>query len=522
MDADGANPTNITNSTGTFSQEPAWSPDGTKIVFARTQNTQAGYPDIYVMNANGSNLTRLTTNPLTDNEPSWSPDGTKIAFHSNQNNNTDIYVMNANGSNPTRLTADPDIDSQPAWSPDGGKIAFTSHRNGLRQVFVMDANGANQTSLTPGFGEHEDAAWSPDGTKIAFRKSGRICVMSAFGGDQTQLTSAADGDPVWSPDGTKILFHRGETPEIPIQQDDIFVMNADGSNLINLTDNGAYEDAPNWQRIAVVPSPTPPVAQALNLSTRMRVQTGDNVGIGGFIIAGSASKHVLLRAIGPSLTPFGIPDALADPAMELHGPGAFVTITNDNWREDPAQEAAILATGIPPANDLESAIDMTLAPGAYTAIVRGTGNTSGVALVEAYDLSQAVPGNLANISTRAFVGTFTDVVIAGFILGGNTGPGRIVARGIGPSLTAIGVPDALANPTLELRDNNGALLAFNYDWQDNPAQAAELIAADLAPSNALEAAIVATLPPGLYTAILTGLNNGVGVGLVEVYDLAAP
>ncbi len=273
------------------------------------------------------------------------------------------------------------------------------------------------------------------------------------------------------------------------------------------------------------PTPTAaplPAAQALNLSTRMRVQTGDNVGIGGFIITGSAPRHVLLRAIGPSLTQFGIPDALADPAMELNGSGGFVTITNDNWREDPAQEAAILATGIPPAHNLESAIDATLAPGAYTAIVRGTGNTSGVALVEVYDLSQTVPGKLANISTRAFVGTGSNVVIAGFILGGNSGHARIVVRGIGPSLTATGVPDALANPTLELRDNNGTLLAFNNDWQDDPAQATELIAAGLAPANDLEAAIVATLPPGLYTAVLTGVNNGAGVGLVEVYDLGAP
>ena len=116
-----------------------------------------------------------------------------------------------------------------------------------------------------------------------------------------------------------------------------------------------------------------PAPQAFNLSTRMRVETGDRVGIGGFIITGSAPKHVLIRAIGPSLTQFGVPNALADPVLELHGPGAFVTITDDNWRDDPVQEAAILATGIPPTNDLESAIDVTLPPGAYTAIVRGHG-----------------------------------------------------------------------------------------------------------------------------------------------------
>jgi hypothetical protein len=208
--------------------------------------------------------------------------------------------------------------------------------------------------------------------------------------------------------------------------------------------------------------------------------------------------------------------------LELHGPGAFATITNDNWRDDPVQEAAIIATGIPPANNLESAIDATMNPGAYTAVVRGKNNTSGVALVEVYDLSPAVLAKLANISTRAFVGTGDDVVIAGFILGGNSGDDRIVARGIGPSLTAFGVPNALANPTLELRDNNGALVASNNDWQDNPVQAAELTAAGLAPTNNLESGIAATLPPGLYTALLAGRNNGTGIGVVEVYDRGAP
>jgi hypothetical protein len=253
----------------------------------------------------------------------------------------------------------------------------------------------------------------------------------------------------------------------------------------------------------------------------MRVQTGDHMGVGGFIITGSGPKHVLLRAIGPSLTQFGVPNALADPVLELHGPGAFVTITNDNWRDDPVQEAAIQATGIPPTNNLESAIDATLNPGAYTALVRGKNNTSGVALVEVYDLSQAVLAKLANISTRAFVSTGDNIVIAGFILGSHTGDDRIVVRGIGPSLTAAGVPNALANPTLELRDGNGALLVANNDWQDNAAQAAELTAAGLAPTNNLESGIAATLPPGLYTALLAGVNNGAGVGLVEVYDRGA-
>jgi hypothetical protein len=207
------------------------------------------------------------------------------------------------------------------------------------------------------------------------------------------------------------------------------------------------------------------------------------VGIGGFIVSGSAPKHLLLRAMGPSLSQLGVPDVLADPVLELHRPSPFAPIINDNWRDDPAQESAILATGIAPTNNLESAIDVTLNPGAYTAVVRGKSNTSGVALIEVYDLSQAVLAKLANISTRAFVGTGDNIVIAGFLLGGQNGDDRIVVRGIGPSLAAFGVT-----------------------------------AAGLAPANPLEPGIAATLPPGLYTALLAGLNGGTGVGVVEVYD----
>ncbi|HWM24960.1 MAG TPA: sialidase family protein [Chthoniobacterales bacterium] len=268
-------------------------------------------------------------------------------------------------------------------------------------------------------------------------------------------------------------------------------------------------------------SPTS-AAQAINLSTRMRVQTGDNVGIGGFIITGDTPKHVLIRAIGPSLTQFGVPNVLADPVLELNGPGSFVTITNNDWRDDPVQEALIKATGIPPTNDLESAIEARLVPGSYTAIVRGNGNTSGVGLVEVYDLNSETDSKLSNLSTRTFVSTGDNIVIAGFVLGGDSGDDRIVVRGIGPSLAGLGVPNPLANPTLELRDSNGALLFANNDWQDNPAQAAELIDAGLAPTNNLESAMAITLPPGSYTALLAGVNNSTGIGLVEVYDRGAP
>ena len=257
----------------------------------------------------------------------------------------------------------------------------------------------------------------------------------------------------------------------------------------------------------------------------MRVQTGDNVGIGGFIITGTAPKHVLVRAIGPSLGQFGVPNPLPDPVLELHGPAGFATVTDNNWADDPIQAALIVASGLAPTNNLESAIDATVNPGAYTAVVSGNAGSSnlvGVAVIEVYDLSQAALSKLGNISTRAFVSTGDNVLIAGFILGNHSGLTRIAIRGIGPSLIPFGVANALANPSLELRDNNAALVFANNDWQENSAQAALLTAAGLAPTDPLESGIVMTLGPGQYTAILAGQGGASGVGVVEVYDLGPP
>jgi hypothetical protein len=260
-------------------------------------------------------------------------------------------------------------------------------------------------------------------------------------------------------------------------------------------------------------TPAPAPAQAINLSTRLFVRTGDNVGIGGFIITGSAPKHVIVRAIGPSLSQFGITNPLMDPVLELHGPSGFATVMNDNWRD-----TQIPVSEIPPTDDRESALEATLAPGNYTAVIKGKNNTTGVGVVEVYDLNQSAASKLGNISTRAFVSTGGDIVIAGFMLGHNPENDRVVVRGLGPSLSAFGLSPVLPDPTLELRDGNGTLLISDNDWQDDSAQAAEITAAGLAPGNLKEAAIAATLPPGLYTALLSGVNNTTGLGLVEVYD----
>ena len=214
---------------------------------------------------------------------------------------------------------------------------------------------------------------------------------------------------------------------------------------------------------------------------------------------------MLLRGIGPSLSAFGVPNPLADPVMELHGPAGFTTITDDDWID--TQQAAITATGLAPTNDLESAILVTLAPGNYTAIVKGKNDTSGVGLVEAYDIDQAAHSQLANISTRGFVGTGADVMIGGFILGAGNNT-NIVIRGLGPSLAAFGITGVLADPTLEVRDSNGVLLG--------PINNCE---ASLLPPDPLEACIEVSVPPGASTTILAGKNGGTGIGLLEIYDL---
>lgn len=246
----------------------------------------------------------------------------------------------------------------------------------------------------------------------------------------------------------------------------------------------------------------------VNISSRLRVETGDNVLIGGFIITGNQPKRVMVRAIGPSLP---VPGKLADPTLELNGSAGLIA-SNDNWRS--AQQSEILASGFQPSNDLESAIIATLPANAgYTAIVRGAGNTTGVGLVEVYDLDAAANSALANISTRGLVQTGDDVMIGGFIVQGGV-PKSVTIRAIGPSLPVAG---QLADPTLELYDSSGTLIASNDNWRSD--QEAEIIGANLQPSNDLESAIVRTLPPSAYTAIVRGKNLGTGVGLIEVYGL---
>ncbi|MEO7165629.1 MAG: kelch repeat-containing protein [Spartobacteria bacterium] len=245
-----------------------------------------------------------------------------------------------------------------------------------------------------------------------------------------------------------------------------------------------------------------------NISTRLSVQTGDNVLIGGFIVTGNVSKRILLRAIGPSLPLSG---ALADPVLEFYDSAGRSIATNDNWRDAP-NEQEIVDTTIAPTEESEAAILTRVDPGTYTAVVRGANDSTGVGLVEVYDLEAGSASKLANISTRGFVQTADDVMIVGLILTGSE-PVSVLLRAIGPSLPVTG---ALADPTLELRDVNGALLASNNNWRD--VQEAEITATGLAPVNNLESAILRLLPAASYTAVVRGVGETEGVALVEAYS----
>jgi hypothetical protein len=381
---------------------------------------------------------------------------------------------------------------------------LTHHTNGVAQVFLgntilFSTTDANNLSSIGGSFVSVDHNLSnrPESTTL------------------NQPHDRNDTDPTLGPlqdNGGPTLTHallpgslaidKGDTSRTTDQRgalrpfDDPGSTNGGGDN----SDIGAYE----FQGV--------PSMLLANVSTRLRVETGDNALIGGFIVTGWQPKRVIIRAIGPSLILAG---KLADPVLELHDSSGALIASNDNWRSN--QEAEIIATTIPPANDLESAIVATLpANGAgYTAVVRGANNGVGIGVVEAYDLDHAVDSKLANISTRGLVGTGNNVMIAGTIVIGPQDQGVII-RAIGPSLPFAGT---LADPTLDLRDANGGLVRANDNWRTD--QEAFIIQTGIPPSNDLESAIVALLPANgaSYTAIVRGTGDTTGIAVVEVYAI---
>src|SRR5437867_1194536 len=342
--------------------------------------------------------------------------------------------------------------------------------------------------------------------------NGKVLVAGGFNGDSDSsiLVSAELYDPAsgtWSATGS-LVFARGAHTATLLPNGRVLIAAGVGPGGVQEFVLATAELYYTTQLDTTQP--------LLNISTRARVSTQDQVLIGGFIITGAQDKTVLIRGIGPSLTTFGIAMPLADPTLELHDHTSALIVSNDNWRD--SQQSQISATGLAPSSDSESVILATLAPGAYTAVLQGKAMTTGTGLIEIYDVDQNPNTQIANLSARGFVGTGDDVMIGGTIFHGSPGTAyRSLVRAIGPSLANMRVATPLLDPALSLYDANGSIITTDDNWRDS--QPSEIAATGLAPTDDRESAIIVTLPAGAYTAIVRGVNGATGVGLVDVFIL---
>lgn len=398
-------------------------------------------------------------------------------------------------------------------APDGSTSTFASsifHADGVTadpsgNLFVSGYSDGRITKISPAGMKTTFATGLAGPVGVACDAAGNLFVAERNGGRIVRFTPA----------GTPSVFSTALGSPYGLIFDaagDLFASNQFVGTIVRFTPDGASHPfaslSPEVGFLAIEPATGKP----LNISTRLRVLTGNNALIGGFIITGTEAKTVIVRGIGPSLSNFGVPEALQDPTLELFDASGSSLANNNDWRD--SQQNSIEQSGLAPSNDHEAAIITTLAPGAYTVVERGQSDTTGVALVEIYDLNPASDSRLGNISTRGFVDAGDNVMIGGFIVGAGNG-GHIVVRALGPSLAQAGITNFLPDPTLELRDSNGALLRSNDNWKDN--QQIALEGTGLPPQNDIEAAITTALPAGAYTVLVAGKQGATGVALVEVY-----
>jgi len=428
------------------------------------------------------------------------------------------------GGNPPIVSAELYDPASGTWTSTGnlntGRWSHTSTLLPNGNVLAAGGYGNGVVLTSAEIYDSATATWMPTGSlrdrradhTATLLPDNKVLVAGGYGGDYPfgSHASAELYDPATGTSkSTGSLLNRRDQHTATLLPDGT-VLIAAGIIRDNTTANGNNYLASAELYVKATPS-------LLNISTRTHVLSDDKVLIGGFIITGTEPKTVIVRGIGPSLQ---IPGALIDPVIEVHGPSGQLLAANDNWK-DAATRQQISDSGLAPTSDFESALWGTIDPGAYTVILRGRNGETGIGSVEVYDLDQAADSRLANISTRGFVDTDDNVMIGGIIVGGGSvnGAAKVVIRALGPSIPVTG---ALANPTLELHDENGNAIAFNDDWKTRPdgsSQQAEIEATTVPPSNELESALVRTLAPGSYTAIVRGKDSTTGIGLVEFYHL---
>src|SRR5437868_4114229 len=413
------------------------------------------------------------------------------------------------------------------FTPVGGQSTFATGLGGpfgvavdaFGNVFEADFNTGTIFKFTPAGVKSTFASGLNGAVALAFDAPGNLFATEGSSGTILKFTPA----------GVKSTFAFGFNAPTGLAFDasgNLFEADQASGTIFKFTPAGVKSSFASGLNAPSGLAFEPATAQLTNISTRASVQTGQGVTIAGFIITGTDSKGVVLRGLGPTLgqPPFNLTGVLADPFLSLRDSGGNVIWNNNNWKDSQQTQIQNLGSacaGSPcqPPNDLESAILQILPPGNYTAILSDKNGTTGVGLVEVYDVSTGVFAELTNVSTRAFVGTDQNVAIGGFITSGGNGSAQILVRGLGPTLgqPPFNVTGVLADPFLSLRDGNGTVLYNNNDWKDS--QQAQIQATGMAPPNNLESAILRTVAPGNYTAILSGRNSTTGIGLVEVYKL---
>ena len=447
----------------------------------------------------------------------FTPDGTRTTFASGLSGPVGL-ALDASGN---LFEADENSGTIFKFTPAGTKTTFAI---GLNHPFglAFDAAG-NLFAADDGSGTI--FKFTPAGTKTTFATELSSPIGLAFSASGNLLVSDSGTIFKFTPTGAKTTFTSGLDVPTALAFDssaNLFEASGNDGSIFVYTPGGTPESifasglsGPAGLAFQPAALPPAPPAQLLNISARLKVLTGDNVLIGGFVITGSDNKQVLLRALGPALGHFGVSGVLADPTLELHDGSGAVIASNDNWTTA-ANKQAIIDSGLAPPNALEPAILRSLPPGSYTVVVRDKNAGTGVALVEAYDLSPGANASLSNSSARGFVDTNDGVMIGGFITG--EGNCRVIVRALGPTLAQFGVPNVLADPMLELYDPNGTLIASN-DNEPSPLHFSEIRASGFAPPNLAEPAIIITKQAGNVTAIVRGKNNTTGNALLEVYTL---
>ena len=461
-------------------------------------------PDGRILLTRLGGLVRLTREGSIDSTFHTSQLGTLVFVQ------PDAKILLSSGNQIIRLTPDGDLDT--GFNADGVRgfigpsfLALQPDGKVLVSRFV--------SSISPLILTRLNSDGSIDQTFVS-----KVDQAALAGADQTGIYVVANIAPSNAPyqtgivrllpDGSRdpnfgVTFNSGATFNTLLLQTNGQLIVAGGFNQVN-----------GVERHNIVRLNGSAPKKLANISTRTRVGRGESVEIAGFIVTGNAPKKVIVRAIGSSLASSGLSNALADPFLELHDEAGRIIAQNDNWRD--SQETEILASGLPPNNDAESAIVMTLPPGHYTAVLQGRDGGEGIALAEVYDLDPAANSTLANISTRGAVNGGDGVMIGGFILRGSE-DSTVIVRALGPSLVSSGVVGALSDPTLTVYDQSGTIVASNDDWADT--QGSELEAFGMGSTSSHDSALIATLPPGSYTAIVSGAHDENGIALVEVYHL---